>query len=79
MKEKEMIPVSKYEFETTRSFELGIGSGWEYAGKFLLERAIEFFERKDDTTATLLRKFSEEISEKGKKLAETARGKKEAE
>ena len=72
---KETVSTEKYEFETTRSFELGIGSGWERAGKFLLDKATEHFKRKEDSTAALLRKLSEEITKKGETLAEAARQK----
>jgi hypothetical protein len=76
-KNEEVISGEKYEFEITRHFELGIGSGWEQAGKLLLTKATEHFMRKDDITAKLLRTLSEEITKKGEDLAEAARQKKQ--
>jgi hypothetical protein len=73
---KESVSMEEYEFEITRHFELGIGSGWEQVGTFLLNRATEHFKKKDDSTATLLRNLSEEVTKKGKDLAEAARRKK---
>ncbi len=75
MSESLTISEDEYNFELTRSFELGIGSGWESAGKLLLEKATEYFKRKDDKTAELLRSLSEEIIKKGTGLADAARKK----
>jgi hypothetical protein len=74
-KDEEPISGEKYEFELTRHFELGIGSGWEQAGKILLDKATDYFKKKEDSTAILLRKLSEEITKKGEELAEAARQK----
>ena len=74
---EEPVSGEKYEFELTRHFELGIGSGWEQTGKFLLEKATDYFKKKEDSTATLLRKLSEEITKKGEDLAEAARKKRQ--
>jgi hypothetical protein len=76
-KDEVIISEEKYEIELTRHFELGIGSGWEQAGRLLLDKATELFKRKEDSTAALLRKLSEEITKKGETLAEAARQKME--
>ena len=66
------------EFEIQRNFELGQGAGWEDAGNKLMAMATAYFEKGNDSTATLLRDLANEFITKGKQMLDKAREAREA-
>lgn len=75
MPDKEEITAYKYEFELTRSFELGISKGWIQAGEYLDKAALELFSKELYDDAIKMKKLSNDIKEIGNQKAEIARKK----
>jgi late competence protein required for DNA uptake (superfamily II DNA/RNA helicase) len=75
-KQEEVITVEKYEFECTRCFELGIGSGLEQTSSIVLARATLAFERNQDEIAKLFRELANSLKSLGEIKSEEARQKK---
>jgi hypothetical protein len=75
-RQNDSVSIKEFEFECTRSYELGIASGYEQAGVYLEAAAIELFKKRLDSDALKLRKLSDDLKEIGNKKADTARQKK---
>jgi hypothetical protein len=72
---EDTISVEKYEFECTRSFELGIGSGLQQASEVVLAKATSAFERNQDEIAKFLREVAKNLKSSGEIKSEEARKK----
>jgi hypothetical protein len=75
MEENDAVSVEKYERETSRNYELGIGVGIERCASWLMQEALEHYQEGKDAPAELLRALARRYKKVGVEEVEKARSK----